>query len=90
MRVSAAIVLTMLIATPAMAVDIVSGSGAVVKNGAGLTVVNGDPCSGRMGDECDDRHEDRRDQSPPEVIAAETETTKGEGYGSYRGYQKPQ
>ena len=62
MRVPAAIVLTMLIATPAMAVDIVSGSDAVVKNGAGLTVINGDPCSGRMEAVCFDRDGDRRDR----------------------------
>ena len=43
MTVPANILLATLIATPAMAIGIVSGSGAVVKDGAGLTVVNGDP-----------------------------------------------
>lgn len=60
MKVPAAILLTMLVATPAMAVDIVSGSGNVIKNGAGLTVVNGDPCAGRMVAACLDREGDRR------------------------------
>ncbi len=59
MRIFAAIVLATLIATPATAIDIVSGSGAVVKNGAGLTVVNGDPCAGRMEAACLDREGDR-------------------------------
>lgn len=61
MRIPAAIVLATLIATPAFAIDIVSGSGAVVKNGAGLTVINGDPCSGRMDAACLSRDDDRRE-----------------------------
>ena len=65
MRVPAAIVLATLVATPAMAIDIVSGSGAVIKNGAGLTVVNGDPCAGRMEAVCLDRQGDRRQGGVP-------------------------
>ena len=49
MRVLAAIVLATVVATPALAIDIVSGSGNVIKNGAGLNVVNGDPCAGPHG-----------------------------------------
>lgn len=59
MRAPAAILLTMMIATPAMAVDVVSGSGEVVTNGAGMTMVNGDPCDGRMEAACLDRQSDR-------------------------------
>lgn len=70
MRIPAAILLTMLIATPAMAVDIVSGSGAVVKNGAGLTVVNGDPGDGRMEATCLDHEADRR-QGETEIVMTE-------------------
>lgn len=73
MRVPAAIVLATLIATPALAIDIVSGSGAVVKNGAGLTVVNGDPCAGRMEAACMAREDDRSrnpDIAPPEPAGA--------------------
>ena len=69
MRIPAAIVLATLIATPATAIDIVSGSGAVVKNGAGLTVVNGDPCSGRMEAACLDREGDRLRN--PDIAAPE-------------------
>ena len=61
MRVPAAILLATLVATPAFAIDVVSGSGAVVKNGAGLNVVNGDPCAGRMEAACLSREEDRRE-----------------------------
>lgn len=60
MRVPAAILLATLVATPAFAIDVVSGSGAVVKNGAGLNVVNGDPCDGRLEAACLSREEDRR------------------------------
>lgn len=67
MRVPAVILLSMLITTPAMAIDIVSGSGAVVKNGAGLTVVNGDPCAGRGEAACLDREEARRDRRVPDA-----------------------
>ncbi len=60
MRVPAAILLATLVATPAFAIDIVSGSGSVIKNGAGLNVVNGDPCAGRMEAACLSREDDRR------------------------------
>ena len=68
MRIAAAIVLATMIATPAFAIDIVSGSGTVVKNGHGLTVVNGDPCEGQMEAACLGREDERRDGRP--VIAA--------------------
>ena len=71
MRVPAAILLAMLVATPAMAIDITSGSGAVVKNGAGLAVVNGDPCAGRMVAACLDREGDRREGRSTEGIDLE-------------------
>lgn len=74
MRIPAAILLTILVATPAMAVDITSGSGAVVKNGAGLTVVNGDPCAGRMVAACLDRDGDRRAGRSSDAIAASLAT----------------
>ena len=70
MRVLAAIVLATVVATPALAIDIVSGSGMVIKNGAGLNVVNGDPCSGRMEAACLSREEDRRADVPDFVAPA--------------------
>jgi hypothetical protein len=72
MKVPAAVVLAMLIATPAMAIEIVSGSGAVVKNGAGLAVVNGDPCAGQMVAACLDREEERRDRDLEVPVATTT------------------
>ena len=73
MRLAAAIVLATLIATPALAIDIVSGSGEVIKNGAGLNVVNGDPCDGRMEAACLDREGDRGRGGFPEPLAPAAE-----------------
>lgn len=70
MRMFAAIVLATVVATPALAIDIVSGSGNVIKNGAGLNVVNGDPCSGRLNAACLDREGDRGRISPSEFTPA--------------------
>ncbi len=70
MRLPAAIVLATLIATPALAIDIVSGSGAAVKNGHGLTVVNGEPCVGEMQAACLSREDDRRETFGEPVAAA--------------------
>lgn len=78
MRVPAAILLATLVATPAFAIDIVSGSGAVVKNGHGLAVVNGDPCAGRMEAACLGREDDRRQGSVEEVAPAVEETEEME------------
>ena len=70
MRLPAAIVLATVIATPALAIDVVSGSGAVVKNGAGLTVINGDPCDGRLEAACLSREDDRQNDIPEDVTTA--------------------
>ena len=70
MRLAAAIVLATVIATPALAIDVVSGSGAVVKNGAGLTVINGDPCDGRLEAACLSREDDRQNDIPEDVTTA--------------------
>ena len=75
MRVPAAILLATLVATPAFAIDVVSGSGAAVKNGHGLTVVNGDPCAGRMEAACLGREDDRRSEIAVEDLTEALDET---------------